>query len=65
MDGAEEVLVRVHSECLTGDVFGSQRCDCGAQLKAAMRTIAEEGQGVLLLRPGGAGHRPAQQAARL
>ena len=48
VDGAEEVLVRVHSECLTGDVFGSQRCDCGAQLKAAMRTIAEEGQGVLL-----------------
>ena len=40
--------MRVHSECLTGDVFGSQRCDCGAQLKAAMRTIAEEGQGVLL-----------------
>jgi 3,4-dihydroxy 2-butanone 4-phosphate synthase/GTP cyclohydrolase II len=48
VDGAEGVLVRVHSECLTGDVFGSQRCDCGEQLKAAMRTIAEEGQGVLL-----------------
>ncbi len=46
--GAADVLVRVHSECLTGDVFGSQRCDCGDQLKAAMRTIAEEGQGVLL-----------------
>ena len=48
VDGAEDVLVRVHSECLTGDVFGSQRCDCGAQLKAAMRTIAQEGRGVLL-----------------
>jgi 3,4-dihydroxy 2-butanone 4-phosphate synthase / GTP cyclohydrolase II len=46
--GASEVLVRVHSECLTGDVFGSQRCDCGDQLRAAMRTIAEEGTGVLL-----------------
>ena len=41
-------LVRVHSECLTGDVFGSQRCDCGLQLKAAMRAIAKEGHGVLL-----------------
>jgi 3,4-dihydroxy 2-butanone 4-phosphate synthase / GTP cyclohydrolase II len=48
VDGADDVLVRVHSECLTGDVFGSQRCDCGEQLRAAMRTIAEEGQGVLL-----------------
>jgi len=48
VDGASDVLVRVHSECLTGDVFGSQRCDCGDQLKAAMRTIAEEGRGVLL-----------------
>jgi 3,4-dihydroxy 2-butanone 4-phosphate synthase/GTP cyclohydrolase II len=48
VDGAEDVLVRVHSECLTGDVFGSQRCDCGEQLRAAMRRIAEEGQGVLL-----------------
>jgi 3,4-dihydroxy 2-butanone 4-phosphate synthase/GTP cyclohydrolase II len=48
VDGAESVLVRVHSECLTGDVFGSQRCDCGDQLRAAMRTIAEEGRGVLL-----------------
>ncbi|MEN9284863.1 MAG: hypothetical protein RLZZ179_2356 [Verrucomicrobiota bacterium] len=42
------VLVRVHSECLTGDVFGSQRCDCGWQLDAAMRRIAEEDRGVLL-----------------
>jgi 3,4-dihydroxy 2-butanone 4-phosphate synthase / GTP cyclohydrolase II len=46
--GAENVLVRVHSECLTGDVFGSQRCDCGEQLEAAMWMIAEEGRGVLL-----------------
>jgi 3,4-dihydroxy 2-butanone 4-phosphate synthase / GTP cyclohydrolase II len=44
----EPVLVRVHSECLTGDVFGSQRCDCGWQLDAAMGRIAEEGRGVLL-----------------
>jgi 3,4-dihydroxy 2-butanone 4-phosphate synthase/GTP cyclohydrolase II len=41
-------LVRVHSECLTGDVFGSLRCDCGTQLEAAMRQIAEHGSGVLL-----------------
>ncbi len=44
----DEVLVRVHSECLTGDVFGSKRCDCGEQLHAAMRLIQEEGQGVIL-----------------
>ncbi len=44
----EQVLVRVHSECLTGDVFGSQRCDCGAQLDASMRAIAAEGRGVVL-----------------
>lgn len=42
------VLVRVHSECLTGDVFGSKRCDCGEQLDMAMRRIAAEGRGVLL-----------------
>ncbi|RME83798.1 MAG: bifunctional 3,4-dihydroxy-2-butanone-4-phosphate synthase/GTP cyclohydrolase II [Zetaproteobacteria bacterium] len=42
------VLVRVHSECLTGDVFASRRCDCGSQLHAAMRRIAEAGEGVLL-----------------
>ncbi len=42
------VLVRVHSECLTGDVFGSRRCDCGSQLHAAMRRIEEEGCGVLV-----------------
>ena len=42
------VLVRVHSQCLTGDVFGSLRCDCGPQLRAAMRAIAKRGSGVLL-----------------
>jgi 3,4-dihydroxy 2-butanone 4-phosphate synthase/GTP cyclohydrolase II len=40
--------VRVHSECLTGDVFGSRRCDCGPQLHAAMRRVAKEGRGVVL-----------------
>ena len=44
----EPVLVRVHSECLTGDVFGSQRCDCGDQLHAAMQQIDREGAGVIL-----------------
>jgi 3,4-dihydroxy 2-butanone 4-phosphate synthase/GTP cyclohydrolase II len=44
----ERILVRVHSECLTGDVFGSLRCDCGPQLDAALRRIGEEGRGVLL-----------------
>jgi len=48
IDSAVPVLVRVHSECLTGDVFASQRCDCGDQLHAAMRTIAEHGSGVIL-----------------
>ena len=46
--GADDVLVRVHSECLTGDVFGSLRCDCGPQLDAAMRLIAEDGTGVVV-----------------
>jgi 3,4-dihydroxy 2-butanone 4-phosphate synthase/GTP cyclohydrolase II len=46
--GAKDVLVRVHSECLTGDVFHSLRCDCGDQLAAALATIEREGQGVLL-----------------
>ncbi len=45
---ADEVLVRVHSECLTGDVFGSFRCDCGLQMDRALALIAEEGRGVLL-----------------
>ncbi|MFD7868378.1 bifunctional 3,4-dihydroxy-2-butanone-4-phosphate synthase/GTP cyclohydrolase II [Streptomyces sp. NPDC057682] len=44
----EDVLVRVHSECLTGDIFGSQRCDCGPQLHASMRRITEEGRGVVV-----------------
>lgn len=44
----ERILVRVHSECLTGDVFGSLRCDCGDQLERALETIAEEGRGVVL-----------------
>jgi len=46
--GKANVLVRVHSECLTGDVFGSRRCDCGPQLHQAMRQVAAEGQGVIL-----------------
>ena len=44
----EDILVRVHSECLTGDVFGSSRCDCGAQLHKAMELIQKEGRGVIL-----------------
>ncbi len=44
----EPVLVRVHSECLTGDVFGSNRCDCGEQLESALRRIAAEGRGILI-----------------
>lgn len=46
--GQQNVLVRVHSECLTGDIFHSKRCDCGKQLDRALRMIAEEGKGVLL-----------------
>jgi len=48
IDPNEPVLVRVHSECLTGDAFGSMRCDCGEQLDAAMRMIDEEGSGIVL-----------------
>jgi 3,4-dihydroxy 2-butanone 4-phosphate synthase/GTP cyclohydrolase II len=48
LTGRDEVLVRVHSECLTGDVFHSARCDCGEQLEHAMRRIAKEGAGVLI-----------------
>jgi 3,4-dihydroxy 2-butanone 4-phosphate synthase/GTP cyclohydrolase II len=48
IDPEQPVLVRVHSQCLTGDVFGSRRCDCGAQLEAAMARIAQEGSGILL-----------------
>ena len=46
--GREDVLVRMHSECLTGDVFGSQRCDCGSQLQAALKQISERGRGVIV-----------------
>lgn len=46
--GDEPVLVRVHSECLTGDAFGSLRCDCGEQLSAAMEKVEEEGKGIIL-----------------
>ena len=48
VDGEEDVLVRVHSECLTGDVFHSLRCDCGQQLEDALARIEQEGRGVLL-----------------
>ncbi len=48
VEGAEDVLVRVHSECLTGDVFHSLRCDCGEQLESALSMIEREGSGVLL-----------------
>src|SRR5436190_777647 len=48
VDGMEDVLVRVHSECLTGDVFHSLRCDCGEQLESALSMIEQAGRGVLL-----------------
>ena len=48
IEGAQDILVRVHSQCLTGDVFGSMRCDCGDQLQKALRKISDEDQGVLL-----------------
>jgi 3,4-dihydroxy 2-butanone 4-phosphate synthase/GTP cyclohydrolase II len=48
VSGQPGVLVRVHSECLTGDVFGSRRCDCGPQLHQAMKQIAKEGRGVIV-----------------
>ncbi|UCC43753.1 MAG: bifunctional 3,4-dihydroxy-2-butanone-4-phosphate synthase/GTP cyclohydrolase II [Candidatus Zixiibacteriota bacterium] len=48
VDGRANVLVRVHSQCLTGDVFGSRRCDCGPQLERAMQRVDEEGTGVIL-----------------
>ena len=46
--GKENVLVRIHSECFTGDILGSRRCDCGAQLHTAMQKIHEEGEGIIL-----------------
>jgi 3,4-dihydroxy 2-butanone 4-phosphate synthase/GTP cyclohydrolase II len=65
----EGVLVRVHSECLTGDIFGSRRCDCGAQLDEAMHRIATEGRGVVVYLRGhegrGIGIGPKLQAYRL
>ena len=48
IDDGEPVLVRAHSECLTGDVFGSSRCDCGEQLADSLRFLQEQGRGVLL-----------------
>jgi len=68
--GAQEgVLVRVHSECLTGDVFGSRRCDCGSQLDAAMHRISVEGRGVVVYLRGhegrGMGLGPKLQAYQL
>ncbi|MGL4369855.1 MAG: GTP cyclohydrolase II, partial [Spirochaetota bacterium] len=48
VEGRKDVLVRVHSECLTGDVFGSRRCDCGDQLHNAMQMVEKEGAGVIL-----------------
>jgi 3,4-dihydroxy 2-butanone 4-phosphate synthase/GTP cyclohydrolase II len=48
VSGKSKVLVRVHSECLTGDVFGSRRCDCGSQLHQAMRQVADAGRGVIV-----------------
>jgi 3,4-dihydroxy 2-butanone 4-phosphate synthase/GTP cyclohydrolase II len=48
ISSGDDVLVRVHSECLTGDVFGSLRCDCGPQLDAALAAVAQEGRGVVL-----------------
>ncbi|MDE1171864.1 MAG: GTP cyclohydrolase II [Verrucomicrobium sp.] len=48
IDGKKPILVRVHSECLTGDVFGSRRCDCGGQLHTALKQIDQAGSGVLL-----------------
>ncbi|MEE2668818.1 MAG: bifunctional 3,4-dihydroxy-2-butanone-4-phosphate synthase/GTP cyclohydrolase II [Gemmatimonadota bacterium] len=48
VEGRDDILARMHSECLTGDVFGSLRCDCGQQLASAMKRIAEEGEGVVV-----------------
>ncbi len=48
IDSDKEIMVRVHSECITGDVFGSERCDCGSQLQEAMRMVSDAGAGVVL-----------------
>ena len=58
-------LVRLHSECLTGDVFGSARCDCGPQLREAVERIADARRRPALPAPGGPWHRPLQQARRV
>src|SRR4029450_6884625 len=50
--GTDDVRVRVHSECLTGDVFGSMRCDCGVQLDSALERVATEGRGVVVYQIG-------------
>src|SRR4029078_10861784 len=66
--GSEPLLTGVHSECLTGDVFGSRRCDCGPQLDQAMKQISESGAGVvvyLLQEGGGSGLAPKIQAYKL
>lgn len=55
LDPKKPVLVRIHSECMTGDLFGSQRCDCGEQLDAAMEMVAENGGVVIYLRQEGRG----------
>ena len=55
LDPEQPILCRVHSECLTGDVFGSRRCDCGSQLHTAMRRVAQEGGVILYLRQEGRG----------
>lgn len=55
LDPSKPVLVRIHSECLTGDVWGSRRCDCGEQLDAAMSLVAKEGGLVIYLRQEGRG----------
>ncbi len=51
VEGQSDVLTRLHSVCLTGDVFGSLRCDCGVQLETAMQMIAEEGRGIIVYNP--------------
>lgn len=48
ISGGEGILIRLHSECLTGDAFGSQHCECGEQLDSALRAIVAEGRGVLV-----------------
>ena len=66
VESADEVLVRIHSQCLTGDVFGSKRCDCGEQLARSLEMIEKEGNGdPRLPASGGSRHRSCQQAARL